>query len=431
MDIREILALEANATSIKKIENFLSNITPNHRDYPRAISHLAYLTYVLGDVSGAFQMLFSYLEICIDKEKPTVYNTLIKIYYDQKDYDNVLSMIENKKKYLPNYNKIAYYEDLITYYDTTNNSSELIRTILTYLDDDITDERRLKALIRLTDEYLTNEDFSRFNEKNRLVQSLALSLSEDAIYQNARYLEAYVLVKENSYPKALVMVDEMLQIHLGKELRCKLLTLKLEILVSLGEYRRASIFEAEYEYEIEEANTQVKLDFAKQCIILYEALNNRFNKTSYEERYEILLEELQKEEKTVHKPKKHKSSKQTIELNFLKSQTKFTPITITNNQPSEPAKVVHRDETTLIESGSKLLEIAEEFSKLNRQVFSQFRDYLRQFFIVLGKLATFEEAYLLTKNNRYYGYHYKKERLYEKSMEKSSPFGKSDFIFKI
>ena len=116
MDIREILALEANATSIKKIDNFLSELTPNHRDYPRAISHLAYLTYSLGDVSGAFQMLFSYLDVCIDKEKPTVYNALIKIYYEQKDYDNVLSMIENKKKYLPNYNKIAYYEDLIVYY---------------------------------------------------------------------------------------------------------------------------------------------------------------------------------------------------------------------------------------------------------------------------------------------------------------------------
>ena len=420
MDIREILALEANATSIKKIDNFLSNITPNHRDYPRAISHLAYLTYTLGDVSGAFQMLFNYLEVCIDKEKPTVYNALIKIYYAQKDYDNVLSMIENKKKYLPNYNKIAYYEDLILYYDTTSNSSELIRTILTYLDDDITDERRLKALIRLTEEYLRNEDFSHFNEKNQLVQSLALSLSEDTIYQNARYLEAFVLVKERSFPKALVMIEEMLQIHLGKELRCKLLVLKLEIFVSLGEYRRASIFEAEYEHEIEESSVETRIDFAKQCITLYEALNNRFNKASYEERYQSLLEEIKKEEKIIQTPKKQKNSKQTIELNFLRGQNQFTPITITNDKPTEMINVLHREETTLIESGSKLLEIAEEFGKLNRLVFSQFRDYLRQFFIVLSKLATFDEAYLLTKNNRYYGYHYKKERLYEKKTESLS-----------
>ena len=417
MDIREILALEANATSIKKIDNFLSNLTPNHRDYPKAISHMAYLTFTLGDVSGAFQMLFGYLEICIDKEKPTVYNALIKIYYEQKDYDNVLSMIENKKKYLPNYNKVAYYEDLITYYDRINNSSELIRTILTYLDDDINDERRLKALIRLTEEYLSNEDFSRFNEKNRLIQSLSLSLGEDVIYQNARYLEAYVLVKESSFPKALAMVDEMLQIHLSKELKGKLLALKLEILVSLGEYRRASIFEAEYEFEMEDALLESKINFAKQCIILYDALNNRFNKTSYEERYEALLEESKKEEKPTHKVKKQKSSKQTIELNFLKNQSKFTPITITNDKPTSQTNIVHREESTLIESGSKLLEIADEFIKLNKQVFSQFRDYLRQFFIVLGNIASFDEAYLLTKNNRYYGYHYKKERLYEKKTE--------------
>ena len=108
MDIRQILELEPSSASIKKIDSFLSNLTPNHRDYPKALSHLAFLTYSLGDVSSAFQILFNYLEICIDKEKPTIYNTLIKIYYNQKDYDNVLGMIEAKKKYLPNYNKIAY-----------------------------------------------------------------------------------------------------------------------------------------------------------------------------------------------------------------------------------------------------------------------------------------------------------------------------------
>lgn len=417
MDIREILALEPSTASIKKIDNFLSNLTPNHRDYPRALAHLAYITFQMGDVSGAFQILFNYLEICIDKEKPTIYNTLIKIYYIQKDYDNVLQMIENKKKYLPNYNKIAYYEDLITYYHNIDNSSELIRTILIYLDDDISDERRLKALIRLSEEYLKNSDYERFNEKNRLIQSLALSLAEDSIYQNARYKEAYVLVKEGSFPKALVLVDEMLEIHHKKELRAKLLTLKLEILVSLGEYRRASIFEAEYEYEVMEAELETKIDFARQCIILYEALNNRFNKSTYEEKLEGLLEELDKQTLTSQKPKKQKSTKQTIELNFLKNQARFTPVTITNEPSVETKKVIHNEDSTMIETGSKMAEIAEIFIKLNKQVFSQFRDYLRQFFIVLGSVAVFDEAYLLTKNNKYYGYHYKKERLYDKKTE--------------
>lgn len=417
MDIRQVLELEANSTSIKKIDAFLSELKPNHRDYPRALAHLAFLTFSLGDVSGAFQLLFNYLDICIDKEKPTIYNTLIKIYYIQKDYDNVLTMIEAKKKYLPNYNKIAYYEDLITYYDEIDDSSELIRTILTYLGDDISDERRLKALIRLTKEYLKCEDYDRFNEKNKLVQSLALSLNEEVIYQNARYEEAFVLVKEESYPKALVMVDEMLEIHLSKELKGKLLALKLEILVCLNEYRRASIFEAEFEHEVEESTLDAKISFAQQCIILYEALNNRFNKNSYEERYQSYLEEAKKNSKVETKAKRNKTTKHTIELNFLKNQKELSPITINKPVKKEEVNTIHRDEVTLIESGSKLLNIADDFIKLNKQVFSQFRDYLRQFFIVLSNLASFDEAYLLTKNNRYYGYHYKKERLYEKKSQ--------------
>lgn len=418
MDIREILALEANPASIKRIDAFLSSLTPNHRDYPKALSHLAYLTYQLGDVKGSFQLLFNYLEVCLDKEKPTVYNILIKIYYDQKDYDNVLTMIEAKKKYLPNYNKIAYFEDLITYYDTLGDSSELIRTILAYLSDDINDERRLKALIKICKEYLELEDYTRFAEKNKLVQSLSLSLGEDKIFQESRYLEAYVLVKEASYPKALFIIDEMLEINLDKEMKGKLLSLKLEVLVCLGEYRKASIFEAEYEIDVMESSLDAKIDFCITCIKLYDILNNRFNKASYEERYKILLEEKQRLPKEVEKPKKkQKANKQLIELNFLKNQDKIAPIAKEEIKVKKEITKIEREEVTLIESGTQLEKIAAIFRELNQQSFSQFRDYLRQSFIALEKVAHFTEAYLLTKNNKYYGYHYKKERLYEKKTE--------------
>ena len=433
MDIRQILALEANTTSIKKIDEFLSGINPSHRDYPRALSHLAYLTFLLGDTSSSFQLLFNYLNVCIDKEKPTIYNTLIKIYYIQKDYDNVYNMILAKKDYLPNYNKVAYYEDLIIYYEETNNNSELIRTILTYLGDDITDEKRLNALIKLCDLYLANEEYDHFNEKNKLVESLALSLNEEVIYQNALYNEAYVLVKECSYPKALNMIDEMLETHLSKELKGKLLTLKLEILIALNDYRKASIFEAEYEMDVEASTLDARIQFAKECIKLYEILNNRFNKTTYEEKLAALLEEESKQTTDVKKVKTKKQPKHTIELNFLKNQT---PQTYSNNKPFEynsskyyssnvmhqqPEKVLHMDHATMIESGSKLSEISEVFMKLNNEVFSQFRDYLRNYFMVLNKITTFTEAYFLTKTNDYYGYHYKKERLYEKKSNNVNP----------
>ena len=415
MDIRDILGLEATVTSIKKIDAFLSQINPNHRDYPKALAHLGYLTFQLGDVKGAFQLLFNYLEICIDKEKPTIYNALIKIYYDQNKYDDVLKMIEVKRGYLPNYNKIAYYEDLIKYYETLNNEEELIRVLLIYLDDDISDERRLKALIKLTEIYLDNEDYERFNQKNKLIQTLALSLNEIKIYQTALYNEAFILVKEGSYPNALIMIDEALDTEIFDELKASLLTLKLEILVSLGEYRRASIFEAEHEMFIMQSTLKNQMEFSRQCIILYEALNNRFNKTSYEERYEALLEQQEKIEETAGKPKKVKVSKQTIELNFLKNQKEQKPIII-NEKPTvvKETKKIEREQISLNETSQKISDVADNFAKLNKMVFSQFRDYLRQFFIILSRLATFDEAYLLTKNNKYVGYHYKKERLYDK-----------------
>ena len=118
------------------------------------------------------------------------------------------------------------------------------------------------------EEYLKLEDYDRLDEKNKLVESLALSLSENEIYQTAKYLEAYTAVKKASYPKAMVLIDEMLQVNLSKELRSKLLALKLQVLVELNEYRRASIFEAEDEQEVFEGALEAKIDFSKQCIIL-------------------------------------------------------------------------------------------------------------------------------------------------------------------
>ena len=162
VEIREILELDASSNSIKKIDKFLSEKSPSHRDYPPAIAHLGWLTYQLGDVNGAFKILIPYLDLCDDKQKPVIYNALIKIYYDQKDYDNVLQAIESKRRYLLNYNKAIYYEDLIQFYQTTGNECELVRNILIYLEDDISDERRLKALEILVEVYLKQKDFVHF-----------------------------------------------------------------------------------------------------------------------------------------------------------------------------------------------------------------------------------------------------------------------------
>ena len=419
MDIRELLALDANTSSIKKIDQFLANKKPNDRDYPKAISHLAYLTYLLGDTSSSFQLLFNYLDICLDKEKPTVYSTLIKIYYLQTDYDNALKMIEAKKEYLPSYNKSAYYLDLIEYYTLLENENELRRNLLIYLSEDISDERRLNALLTLTNILFKNEEYELFNEKNRLIQTLSLSLKMEKTYLNARFQEALVLVLLGSYPNALIIINELLNSNIDGDLRAKLLALNLKIYVSLSEYRKASIFEAEYEYLITNGPNEAKKMFFEECIKLYTALNNKFNKNSYEEKYNLLLDELKKEDKkeeiNIKKPKKGKQAK--IELNFLKEQKieeKKKVVKEYKEVIEEVVEVIKPKDITKIETSSKIDMVADLFISLNNEVFSQFRDYLRQFFIVMNKVAIFSDAYLVTHEKEYKGYHYKKERLYDK-----------------
>ena len=209
----------------------------------------------------------------------------------------------------------------------------------------------------------------------------------------------------------MVLIEESLQLDLSKNLRSSFLALKLQVLVELNEYRRASFFALDFEDEILEGPLDAKINFAKQCVIAFEALNNRFNKNTYEALYNSLLEEAKKVPQSIEKVCKQK---QTFDLNFLKNQNNFKTVSIKKVHSEQKVNLIHREEVSMIETGSKLLDIAEEFTNLNNQTYPQFRDYLRNFFIALAKIAKFEEAYLLTKNPRYYGYYYKKERLYEK-----------------
>lgn len=419
MDIRELLALEPSIGSIRKIDQFLAGKNPTDRDYPKALAHLAYLTYSLGDISKSFQLLFGYLEKCIDKEKPTIYNMLINIYYEQLDYDNVLKMIELKKPYLPSYNKSAYYEDLIKYYNVIGNKTELRRNLLIYLNDDISEERRLNALKILCDLLFANKEYELFKEKNKLIQSISLSLKEEDTYLESRFNEAYVLVLIESHLEALTIINDLYSSNISKDLKAKLIALNLKIYVDLKEFRKASIFEAENEYIVSDGPIDAKIMFSKECITLYTALNNRFNKNTYEEKYLALLEE---EKKSKNSPKvnqnKQKNLKHKIELSFLNEQKpkSSSPIIIGKEEErvSRVKDIIKLSEATLIETSSAIDGVADMFIELNNQVFSQFRDYLRQFLILLNNVCYFEEAYLLVKDKTYKGFHYKKERLYDK-----------------
>lgn len=423
MDIREILESGPNLTSIKKIDKYLASISPNHRDYPRALAHLAYLTYQIGNVSEAFSLLYGYLEKCPFKEKTVIYDTLISIYYLANDYNHVKEMIEAKKPFLPSYHKSGYYEDLIKYYYKLDDETELIRTLLIYLGDDISDERRLKALILLNKLYKKHDDISHFKEKNELMKNIALALKETETYNESLYNEAYIAYKEANYEEALQKCNELLEINLSTTLKASLLALKLSTLIYLGDYRKASIFEAEYDKDILLGDKETKLFFITECMRLYDAMGNKFNYNIYAN----MLSDVGNEEKKVieEKPVSKKKAPKKLDFTFLEANG------VTNNQeildydtPHKSEQVVEeivikhkkiiREDGNSIIVGEMLSDLNHLFDKINKMTFPSSREYIRFFLSQLAKTAFFDEAYILLKQKEFKGYHYKKERLYDK-----------------
>lgn len=420
MDIREVLALDISSNSAKKIDKYLKEIGAKHRDYPRALAYLSYITFSLGNITDAFSLLFGYLDKCPHNEKTVIYDTLIKIYYEQKDYKNVLNTIEIKKDFLPSYHKNGYYEDLITYYQKINDNKELIRVLLIYLADDISDERRLKALVILVDALIDAENYQLFYEKNKLVEALSLKLKDESIYLNSKYKLALVLYLENKYEDSLNVLDELLEVKVNKVLKTEILTLKLRDLIALKEYRKASIFESEYEQEIENASISTKITFTKACLDLYKELNNRYNYNIYLDK--LVLLEAEKEELNNVDVKKKKKTNKKISFTFLEEEPNeivFNHNLVQQEKPletfeKEEKKVIIRENVNSVEIAIDLEKLANLLEETALSKFPSFREYLRVFLSKLQQFTYFDEAYLLVKKDKYVGYHYKVERLYDK-----------------
>jgi len=411
MELREILQLEASYDSINLIKEFLNKKNHNSYDYSLALAHMAFLLFTLGNVNEAFKLLIDYNKKCENRFKPAIFDCLIKIYYEQHDYDNVKQNIEIKANFLPSYNKVNYYEDLIKYYETIGDKENLIKSLNTYLSDDINEERRLNALIILTDLYIELERYSQFKEKNPSLKSLALKLHKEENYKEACYNDALALTKMGVYDEALKIINDLLNNGLSKDLKALSIGLKVEILTGLNELRQASIFESENESEVDLGSVDSRIKFANACIKLYEKLDNSFSIKSYKNKISQLLI-LKENESLTNVTVKKKTFNIPLEQNIYD----FDLIDESNEEDIKETEVEKTKKVNNITNEEKALmydNISSLFAKINN-INEELNETIRLFFVSLKDYVIFEECFMIYKNLQF---HYKKERLYSKHVE--------------
>ena len=118
MSLSEILQLDINNQSIKKIDSFLSDEVEYSDTFMRALAHKALLLHKLGNSSEGIELILKYIKLMKLLSAYSIISlcdSMIAITIDLKEFDEALKYINLKKSFLPVSKMNLYLKDMITY----------------------------------------------------------------------------------------------------------------------------------------------------------------------------------------------------------------------------------------------------------------------------------------------------------------------------
>ncbi len=404
MTIEEILELNKSIQSIKKIDVFLSNQNKTDLLYFKALCYKADILFEIGKINEAYKLLIQYNNQFSSMDEKCVIelcNEIIKISINSKMLDLSKKYIEIKKNYLKSYDTSIYIKDLILYYEAKNEKSEAKRNILIFLNDNIDDDDRLFAYELLLKYYYLEHDYENFFD---IMNKLEFMYQRDFKFEKITdlYIKKISIIYESgNYNKTILDAKKLLdEANLNGDQEIILANYLLKAYLKTQEYKKAMIAESNYEEKLNNVNNKNKLDFCRSALMLYEHLNNKVSIKTYQDRI-IEIENLEKEVK--NEKKREKTPK--IDLNFA-------------NEIDEPIIIEHKKivkETKNLYISQMYEKVAIIFDELNNYSSKVlFREVFRKSMINLESIFPIKEVIIVYYNNDYYGYHYKKERVYDK-----------------
>lgn len=433
MTLDEVLSLEAEKKSIKKIDMFLRDKNETSYEYAKAIAYKALILHKDLKDKDALRILLSltpYFSTYDNESVVALCDTLIEIFLSTENNDQALKYIDIKNEHLKTIDKDLYLRDMIRYYDNVGNRIELKRTITLYLGEDIKEEDRVKALEKLSTLQYYDDEYDNFYDTYKKLK---------AYYQKSFLVEklfdlnvklASTLFRQRKYNEASEFINSYIndrQIDINSKVASA--TILLQIHLNLSENRKAMILESEYHDIYLDAEKTTALEFAKVAREVSKAIANRFGVEEYDEK----ILELEDEIKALKKEAK-KEKRKSVNINIIEDEISPTSqseetinISLSRNQDLDNKRFVERvteiEETPIaITSRFKALEGA--LSALNPNKGLRFRDILRNFGMEIDRLYSKCEIVIALDHNGA-GFHYKVDRVYEKTftdeMIKDSP----------
>lgn len=428
MSIEEVLQLDKNQSSIRKIDFFLGTQIRLSDEYIKALAFKADILHSLGKTNDALKILFnSVLEF---KEMDVnciiiICDAIINICIDVKRYDQVLKYIQIKKNYLPISLSQLHIKDNIKYYLSAKKYSDAKNELLKYLGDDLTKEEAIYAKEELCRIYFIENQYNKFIE---LASDLENYYQSNLSIENIKNLHLALIIiyyEMGNYLKAisdgsLYIKDETISTH--QKLVCATILIKSYLLSN--DYKRASIIESDCCELLEDASVDDALAFSIASLEIYTKTNTLVSITEYQNKIKE-LEAIKRSEKNLRKKNVKKEEVSIPVLNELKDEEYYksedVPLysipkkeTDEHIQKLSPKYEAIKDVVVSL-NYKRLEEVFDSISELDLKV--KFREIFRTCCIKMCELFEIDEVYLLYHKRRYLGLHYKKERAYDKRLE--------------
>ena len=425
LSLSEILQLDISNSSVKKIDSFLASETEFSDSYMRALSHKALMLHKLGETELGISIISKYIK---DITFLTPYSvialcdSMIDISLDIENFEIALKYINLKKTFLPVSKMNLYLKDMIKYLLRRGSIEEAKETLIKYLRDDISKDEAIMAKEELANIYYSLGEYDNFIELTEGLLDIYQSKLDLEKEANLYIRLLTITYKKKNYIKVVSEVNKIISNFDSPKAMLKLSTLAMKSYIELNDYKKASIFESNYEEYVNENYLEESKEFLETAINLYNILNSRVAARELES----LLQSISK---TKEEPKKKK--KEEIIIPSIKIETpKVVDTTINIITPAvdklNPKEIEIKPKTEVrkqkidikYENVSsfyiKLSDLIDTLNEMNLN--NKFREIFRLSMIEITKVFKIEEAYILDSSTNLKGMHYKKERVYDKKI---------------
>ncbi len=410
MTLDEVLNLEKEKKSIKKIESFLSKEVSTSLSYHKALAYKAYILYLTDNKTEAFTILIDNVNKLSGEAKICYLDVLIDIYLNQEDFAKALKYIDIKKDILAPIDSYKHTLDLIKYSVKRSDLDNAKKYILEIINDDIDSNTRVYITKILLDYAYNEGNIEIFNKYFTYLEDYYVSNNTLDLLEEISVKRLKLYFSKSLYNESLELIDKTNLDSFSHQCKIIFYTINIKILLKTNNLRKASILDASYEPFVKSNIENYKEEAYEYYTTTQELYTNLANQYSINYIKEILTQI--NIESAPKKEKKTKSKFKEFNQSLVENK-EFKEEIIKDDNELKEFKFASSDKDKLV--------VSKEYKKLNEIVnyafnidpYLEFREILRLLLIEFSKAYDFSEAFVFISNDT--SYHYKNKRVYDKS----------------